>query len=65
VISHAQNYLAYKETYLLIIDANIRHALFLGEVAAVMAPRDEAGRGLPIRIRPLELTQQPVAALDG
>jgi hypothetical protein len=37
--SRAQNLLAYKETYLLIIDANIRRALFLGEVAAVMKIR--------------------------
>jgi hypothetical protein len=36
VVSRAKSSIAYKETYLLIINANIRRALFLGEVVAVI-----------------------------
>ena len=65
MVARARRYIAYKETYLLIIDANIRHALFLCEVTGIYALHDETGRSLPVRVGPLELTQQPVAAFDG
>src|SRR3981081_131321 len=59
-----QKIIAYKEIALLIIRADIYGAFFLSGSSDFASPGLAAHR-LSIRIRPLELAQQAVAALDG